>query len=243
MDLLTTDLDRTLIYSSQSVHIPLNESICIEYIEDRPISYMNERLMNLLREADSHHYIVPVTSRSTKQFTRLQLPITPRYAIVANGGIILRDGRRDVAWDAFIATQLKTIAPKEEIEPLLANFERVMLHDELFFVCRNPALIVPEALKQTLLPLGWTAVQNGRKLYILPQFLTKERAVHYLRGQLAYARHLAAGDSVMDVPMMQLADIAFAPAGSEAAALLPAAASSLQGLPFAEAFILQMNEK
>lgn len=228
MHLLTTDLDRTIIFSARSINSALEHAICVEELDGREISYMNNASLQLVKSICQQHLFIPVTSRSRAQYERLSWYHLPRYAIVANGGIILKDGTIDLLWAEKIATEMKSIATLQEIEQFLPTNKT--LYDTLYFVCQAEQPIDEHTLQQS----GWVTYVNGRKRYIMPRFLTKERAVHYLRQQLLYDTHYAAGDSMMDVAMLQLADVAFAPDASEAALLFPKAATLKRGIPFAQ---------
>ena len=72
-----------------------------------------------------------------------------------------------------------------------------------------------EQLQIQLKECGWASYLHGRKFYIVPQELTKGAAVGYLKEQHNYDMHFAAGDSLMDMSMLYLANRSFAPLHGE----------------------------
>ena len=55
---------------------------------------------------------VPVTTRSPKEYKRIKYfsdVIKPKYAVVANGGIILKHGIELTAWSDIISTKIKEV--------------------------------------------------------------------------------------------------------------------------------------
>lgn len=229
MKLFTSDLDRTLIFSERTVAKSEDERLCIETVNDRKISYVTQTILNQLTEINDTMQFVPVTTRSKEQFERIllfQQNIIPNIAIVANGGIILRNGIVDEVWQQHIA-QLMADLPlafndvQQHFQQQLAApyFLRHEPVEKLFFVHFVDLTIINmeeiKVLKQQLEDLGWMSYLHGRKFYILPFEMTKGAAVAYIKGQEDYDVHFAAGDSMMDVSMMYLADRSFAPLHGE----------------------------
>lgn len=229
MQLFTSDLDRTLIFSERTIAKPEVERICIEQLDGQNISYVTRSIHGRLTKINEAMQFVPVTTRSRAQFERIQLfqqDIVPDIAVVANGGIILRDGEVDLVWAAHIEQLMQHLRlPLGEVQkhfyeelgaPYFLRHQRV---DGLFFVyivdleqLDEQALIV---LRERLAEQGWDSYLHGRKFYIVPNRMTKGAAVQYLKEQGAYTIHYAAGDSLMDVSMMYLADRSFAPLHGE----------------------------
>lgn len=229
MELFTSDLDRTLIFSDRTIAKDESERICIEVLDDQAISYVTEDIKQRLTEINEVMQFVPVTTRSKAQFERISLfqkNIIPEVAVVANGGIILRNGQVDSAWQQHIQQVMENI--KLPLTQLQKHFEQQLTApyflrhqqvDDLFFVyivdLEQADFAEIDYLKQQLEACGWSSHMHGRKFYILPQQITKGAAVAYLKGQSTYDKHYAAGDSLMDVSMMYIADKSFAPLHGE----------------------------
>ncbi|ATP41617.1 hypothetical protein CSE16_17120 [Solibacillus sp. R5-41] len=231
MKLFTADLDRTLIFSNRTIAKDESERICIEMLDDQSISYVTETIKERLTEIHHTLQFVPVTTRSREQFERISLfqqDIIPEVAVVANGGIILRNGQVDERWEQHIQQVMENIQlPIKQIQqhfqhelaaPYFLHHQQV---DELFFVyyvnLAQVDLAEIQHLKSKLNACGWSCYLQGRKFYVVPQEITKGAAVAYLKNHTNYDKHYAAGDSLLDVSMMYLADRSFAPLHGEIA--------------------------
>lgn len=228
--LFTADLDRTLIFSTRT-KLPHIAYEPIEQLGGRTISYMSQTTYELLTELHKMLDFVPVTTRSLRQYKRLTLfqgALQPKLAIVANGGIILREGLVDEVWQERVMRQMATLPLLHEQLP--AHFKNdfsapfvVEVHemDQLFYVLKVDVIkLERQVLAEFLYRLecyGWTCNLQGRKLYVYPQFLTKGLAVNYIKEQALYDWHVSAGDAALDLPMLALADTCFIPQHGELA--------------------------
>lgn len=213
--LFASDLDNTLIFSHK--HRKEND-VCVEYLDGNEQSFMTPRAIELLSKVVRCSRLVPITSRSIAQYERIHFPEipAPEYALTTNGAILLKDGEVDRKWQE---ESFRMIAPwVEEMQrmlPILDSMEEILRYrivDEmyLFAVCddapqaqRVQAMLAP----QTTLPVEIT----GRKVYLFPPALTKGAALKRLRQRILSDTVIAAGDSPIDLSMLQEADIAFLP--------------------------------
>lgn len=257
MQLFTSDLDRTLIFSKRTIQAAIENCLCIEQLEGREISYINATIEQLLRQIHEKLHFVPVTTRSLAQYERITLfqqAIVPEVAIVANGGIILRNGQVDSVWQQHIEDQ-RALLPLSLVqigdkfsEQLTANcFLRHHIIDELFYCyIVDPQMLdlnKVQNLNKALQQYGWHGSLQGRKFYILPMFLSKGAAVQYIKNLRHYDWHFAAGDSMMDLNMLQLANDYFVPLHGELtkyAEQLDIAIVQKSGADFAEYFLRQI---
>ena len=257
MQLFTSDLDRTLIFSKNTIQVAVDNCLCIEQLEEREISYINATIEQLLRQIHEKLHFVPVTTRSLAQYERITLfqqAIVPEVAIVANGGIILRNGQVDTVWQQHIENQ-RSLLPLSLLQirdkfskQLTANF--ILRHhiiDELFYCyIVDPQMVDLNQIhdfNKALQQYGWHCSLQGRKLYILPMFLSKGAAVQYIKSLRHYDWHFAAGDSLMDMSMLQLANDYFVPLHGELkkyAEQLNIAIVQKSGADFAEYFLEQI---
>ena len=92
-----TDVDSTLIYTER--HDIVKDKMCVEYLRGNPFCYMTPTSVKLLNELKSkpNVEIVPLTARTEMEFKRVNLGDF-KYALVTNGGILLRDGVVDQDW-------------------------------------------------------------------------------------------------------------------------------------------------
>ena len=228
MNVFTTDLDRTFIFSERTVNRLAEELVCIEQWEGRDQSFVSKALLDYVMNLEEDTLIIPVTTRALHQYERITLfsdSYKPSFAIAANGGVVLKNGMRDLEWDGILKGQLQESAPFTEMERMFeqqwhhAMFRRITEADGLFYVLMIEKEQADwgwlEELQQEMRKVGWNSYVNGRKFYVLPDALTKERAVEYVLQDIPYNRHYAAGDSIMDLGMLEMADVAFTPMHGE----------------------------
>lgn len=228
MKILTTDLDRTFIFSARTIGTSLKEARCIERREGKPISYISLKTEQLMHDAlASGIDIMPVTTRSLAQYRRIDLfqQQVPRFAVACNGGFVLRDGVVDEKWQEIVAKNVATCLSFAAFRARFAAcwdmemFERIDGVDDLFYVLlvdeQNKDIDVLNALHEKFQAVNWTSYLHGRKFYALPKTLSKEAAVMYVLEKLQPTTHYAAGDSFMDLGMMQLTTRHFSPQHGE----------------------------
>jgi hypothetical protein len=215
--LIATDLDRTLIYSFAAAGGSLDGLVPVERHEDADVSFMTARAAGQLAALAERTELVPVTTRVPAQWARIQLPGPPaRYAIVANGAILLERGRVDADWSSHVARRLATVAPLDEVWAHVARVCRPEWTDKLrnaagvfcYAVVRRRHL-PPGALAESAewaAGRGWRMSVQGRKVYWVPQPLTKSAAVAEVAARCGAGQVLAAGDSLLDLDLVRDAD-------------------------------------
>ena len=100
--LVASDLDRTLIYSRAARELGADDApaLCVEVYDGEQISFMSAAAARAFAALTARVAVVPVTTRVIEQYRRVQLPGGPStYAVVANGGQLLVDGRPDRDWE------------------------------------------------------------------------------------------------------------------------------------------------
>ncbi len=232
---VTSDLDRTLIYSQAAAGpaFATTDPVCVEIYRDAPLSYMTPASHAGLAALAAATPVVPTTTRTPEQYLRVRLPGAPfRYAICSNGGEILVDGAPDPLWQehirallAALPADLDTIATQLEARLAPEWGARLRLVPGLFAYVvsevRVPAEVVDE-WRAHCAPLGWVVSQQGRKLYTTPEPVTKSRAALEVRRRLEAAGALepasvwlAAGDGALDADLLEAADAAIRPRHGE----------------------------
>jgi hypothetical protein len=230
--LAATDLDRTLIYSRKALalgELPAEAAAavrCVEVHDGRPVSFLTETCAALLGQLATRAHLVPVTTRVHKQYQRVALPVPPpRYAIGANGGTLYVDGVPDRGWTATVRHRLTGCFPLTGVWEYAAQVCRpeftVQLRNAAELFCyamvhphRLPAGFVDDVTGWAA-ERGWRTSLQGRKLYWVPEPLTKSAAVAEVADRLGATTVLAAGDSLLDVDMLLAADRAIHPAHGE----------------------------
>lgn len=232
LPLVACDLDRTLIYSARAFWLDTPDSeapsiVVSELYQGTPLSYMTRAAEQLLLDLASTATFMPVTTRTVAQYNRVRLPgAVPTFAITSNGGTILVDGIEDRAWSDDLRDRMSTeAAPLPEVRALLEDsiadtwILRVHTAEELFTYAIVDREAMPAewltALHERCQSLGWTVSVQGRKLYCVPNAITKSQAVAEVRRRLDAPILLAAGDSLLDQQMLEEATFAFRPAHGE----------------------------
>ncbi len=227
--LVAADLDRTLIYSRSAISGA--DAACLVRVEASASgheSFVTGDAAALLTRLATEHLLVPVTTRTVEQLARVSLPgPAPRYAVAANGGVLLVDGVIDPDWAAVVTARLAGGAPLTaalaaitRYLPAAAVIDRRAAQGLFCYAIVDRAAIAPDAiegLRHWAQPAGWTMSLQGRKLYLVPRRLTKSAAVAEVARRCVADVVLAAGDSWLDLDLLQSADRAIRPGHGELA--------------------------
>ncbi|MET7379316.1 HAD family hydrolase [Streptomyces sp. NPDC005526] len=232
--LVASDLDRTLIYSAAALALTMPDAraprlLCVEVHESRPLSYMTETAAQLLTDLADTAVFVPTTTRTRKQYLRINLPgPAPTYAICANGGHLLVDGVSDLDWHRQVTERLAgECAPLAEVrehlertaDPVWLRKHRVA--EDLFAYLVVERELLPEEWVKELAAWaenrGWTVSLQGRKIYAVPKPLTKSAAVRELARRTGAELTLGAGDSLLDADLLLAVDRGWRPGHGELA--------------------------
>ena len=222
--LFASDLDRTLIYSRniEGFDKAKKEDIrLVEILDGREISYMSCRAIELLQIIQERLLFVPVTTRTIEQYTRISFfskEINPKYAITTNGGNILINNQIDDDWRNIIQGRLNNDCEsldivKKEFETSLYSdtwVNKVRKADDMFFYCVIDNSSIPmEELKEYeewLKSKKWRISLNGRKLYFIPNCISKKNAVEYVAEREELDQVVTGGDSILDFEMMNVSN-------------------------------------
>jgi hypothetical protein len=232
--LVASDLDRTLIYSTAALALSMPDEhaprlLCVEVHEAKPLSYLTETAAELLVELADATQFVPATTRTRKQYRRISLPgPQPRFAICANGGHLLVDGRTDHDWNAEIRRRLADgSAPLDEVRAHLAAtadpqwLRKERIAEDLFAYLVVDRERLPVGWVKDLAawaePRGWTVSLQGRKIYAVPKPLSKSAALAEVVRRSGADQVFAAGDSLLDADLLMAADAGWRPGHGELA--------------------------
>ena len=213
--LVALDLDQTVVFSRRSAG-EAGPSVVVEELDGAPLSSMTTGAVEAYAALAARHTVVPVTTRTVAQYSRIRLPVPARSAVCANGGVLVRDGRPDAGWARWVAGVVAASAPLADVEARLRAVEDqpwvrlVRTAEDLFaYLVAHARDQVPSgwlaALTAELAPLGWGVSVQGRKVYAVPAGLSKASAVERLAAELGTDVVLAAGDSLLDRPLLELA--------------------------------------
>lgn len=211
--LVAVDLDQTVLYSRRSAG-DAGPCVVVEHLDGAPLSFMTAEAVTAYAELAGRHLLVPVTTRTVEQYSRIALPAPTPYAVCANGGVLLRDGVVDLAWAGWVAAVVGASAPLAAVEARLRAVEDapwvrlVRTAEQLFaYLVAQDRGLIPDGwlagLVGELGPLGWGVSVQGRKVYAVPDGLSKAAAVQRLALLSGSTMVLAAGDSLLDRPLLE----------------------------------------
>ena len=207
-NLFACDLDNTLIHSHKKRR---EDDICVEIYDGREQSFISGKSLAFLKKISEKILFIPITTRSTEQYQRIfwTEDFTPKFAIVANGAYIL-DGKNQ---KNFLREEIitKNLAEMENLHKKYSsdeNFNICRIVDESFLFLRCKDEIDAEKIHfETKLIVQHT----GKKIYLFPPALNKGNALLKLKKIFSPDKIFCAGDSEIDISMLKVADMAFAP--------------------------------
>lgn len=231
MLLYASDLDQTLIYSERSRGMELdpNTMLPAEMVDGRITSHISKLALERLQRIVEQIPFVPVTTRVIELYDRIHLfrdHVVPAYAITSNGAHILKSGQIDKEWHAYIMEDVhKLSAPADEAITVfhrIAQPEWVVREsywEDTFFSVLVKREDMPYEQVMALAPeleqLGWGLSIQGRKVYLVPLPVSKNRAIAHVKTLCGATHVIASGDSLLDLGLLQAADEAIAPAHGE----------------------------
>ncbi|MED4226772.1 hypothetical protein [Neobacillus cucumis] len=231
--IFASDLDRTIIYSQRAIaelgrpeELPLTP---VEQKDSNWVAYMTKTSHSLLKELSERCLFVPVTTRTTAQFSRFVIfkkDIPIKYAITSNGANILFNGQPMKEWsfhlynrlkmESVSQTELVSILSKEGIH---LDGEKKQAEQWFFYYLLNclPSDSDRIAIEHLADKYGWRTSLQGRKLYLVPKAISKGNALNQicnLEGLYAFA---GAGDSMLDWDFLKDCQYRFVPNHGELA--------------------------
>jgi HAD superfamily hydrolase (TIGR01484 family) len=208
MVIFATDLDNTLIHSYKTAK---PDDICVEKHNGKELSFMSKEAYILLKKLSENCLIVPVTTRSLEQYRRLDLGIHFDYAIVAHGALLLADGEVDTQWENESRNLFSAELPQIIEDGNMYDIRHV--ENMFIFAKAYDTVQAVNLLQKTLVRNDFNIFSVHNKVYIFPKGFDKGAAIERLRQHFKPKSVICAGDSTLDIPMLETADIAFAPTG------------------------------
>lgn len=203
--LFACDLDGTLIHSYKKFR---EGDICVEIYDGHEQSFISPRALDLLKKIAAQILFVPVTTRSIAQYRRIHWTedFSPRVAVTTNGSYFLDDGRQENFLREVVAPYAEELNFQCEKFSGDERFNICRIVDESFLFLRCRDEINPEKIH---FDTNLTVQHTGRKIYLFPPPLNKGNAVRRLAEKFKPEKIICAGDSDIDLPMLELADVAF----------------------------------
>ena len=221
--IFATDLDNTMIFSNRRILGLEKEVKCVEFSDGRPITYMTHssfaKLTQLIRETT----VIPITTRSLKQFQRIQIFSELPLAVVDNGGTILQNGKPHAGWEDHI----KRILEKYDLNHVLEIFSTLpslsslptTVDEKYVFAKSDQPDLCKEILEHSIDTKYWKISVQRKKIYAIPAEITKGNALRYICNHLIPGNHLviSSGDSNLDIPMLDISDYGLIPSDCDLA--------------------------
>lgn len=212
--LLASDLDNTLIHSYKHKR---ESDICVEMLNDREQGYMSKYVYDKLLALPDGVELVPLTTRSVEQFERIALPEGCfRRAITTNGALLFEDGiinddwhKKNLGYVAYLMPLMKQLLSEMSGDPQL-NVVRIVDEMYLYISCSDVSY-VDSYLERFNDITELDIMASGRKIYFLPPKINKGKALKRLTEHDDISLVAAAGDSTIDLPMLEIADHAIIP--------------------------------
>ena len=212
-----TDLDNTMIFSHRRVIGFEDKLYCVEYYNGRPVTYMTYSSIEMLKHLMSKIFIIPVTTRSITQFKRIEFFSSTEYAIVDNGGVIIHDGIVYPEWSNYIQSILKEYDLDGTCEifcnlPGLISPPKIV--DGKFLFAKSDEIdMCRKYLEDKLDSKIWQVSFQGKKIYAIPNEITKGNALRFICENLLPDNQLivSAGDSNLDISMLDYSHYSIIP--------------------------------
>ncbi|WP_321386833.1 hypothetical protein [uncultured Enterococcus sp.] len=220
---LFTDLDGTILFSKRTLPETLSEENCFkaESYGNGGYGLMENDLLVFFEEWQKDNYLIPITTRSTEQFERLnevwkRLPVP--FALTSNGGNLYRDGVLDEGWNKEVRIELtEELAHREAILAILKvilpeeSVRKIKDIDGLYYcVLVTERGWAPEFIQEVNAAVAvydWIGYFQHKKLYFLPKNLSKEQAMKRLTAQLNIDGPIKGlGDTEMDLELLLQSD-------------------------------------
>ena len=216
-----SDLDRTLIFSERFIkEYPSDTPYSpVEYKGIEIVSYMDDEVKAELIKLAKHPEVefIPITSRSTEEYNRINLGFKPEYVVLASGGIILHNGEIDLEYAKYVKKYMnynEALSILADVEDSLdsVNYTVKMIDNTyLFYKTDDPERYDDEVLQLMLKYPEWVFTRQNNKCYAIPKHISKQVALRWLWHKLGQPKIVASGDSELDLPMLSLADAAVIP--------------------------------
>lgn len=202
-----SDLDQTLIYSKRNVNLDKENIKCVEYIDNKEITYMTKKSFQDFKYLLSSINFIPCTLRDFSQIMRIEFIKNniPKFMICDNGGRIYINGIEDKKYRQLLQSTLnETVLNKikENLE-IIIDDGYIKYDNQTFITCifkteeiaKNQ---ISKIMKQLETPSLFNFELQNRKFYIVPKGLDKSVALQYLIENYKLKNIITSGDGKVD---------------------------------------------
>ena len=236
--IFASDLDSTLIYSLRHCTLINEEKLTpVDFYNNCKSSFITKSMKDKLMHINESMLFIPVTTRSKEQYSRMKYfydVIKPKYAVVANGGIILKDGKELRAWSDISSTKIVVATSISTMIKLCSFFleadfvKSYKTCEDLFiysiidedkltntFLKEEVANDYFQSLRVFCSKHNYSLSKQGKKVYIVPNCINKYDPLKYIMELEHINTFIAAGDSLLDYPMIQGSNYGIIPSHGE----------------------------
>ena len=236
--IFASDLDSTLIYSSRHCKLINEEKLLpVDFYNNSNCSFITKSIQDKLEHINESMLFIPVTTRSPEQYSRMKYfydVIKPKYAIVANGGIILKNGNELKAWSDISSAKINKVVSIVTMIKLCSFFlesDLVISYktcEDLFiysildedklasnFSKGEISLDYFKILRSFCAKHSYNLSKQGKKVYIVPSCINKYDPIKYIMQLEDIEKYISAGDSLLDYPMLQHSNYGIVPCHGE----------------------------
>lgn len=230
--IVALDMDNTTIFSPRKFFFEDGKySPQLRAIDrlGKHASFMTEKACELFDELTHMATVVPVTARSRVQYNRMVLPPESRleYSVCSNGLEVTTPEGYDLLWENELRDIVKhSTIPLSQLKFLvfdslhLKGLKPTKDKGNLVLSAHLPSEGLPEefleAMEYQLRGTGYNCSLQGMKINVYPAELSKDKGLNKIIEHIGKPEHLLiAGDSVMDLPIMEMADKCYYPADGE----------------------------
>lgn len=211
--LFACDLDNTLIYSYKKRQ---DGYICVELNKGKEQGFMTSYTFNNFVDITEKVMFIPVTTRSIEQYRRISFPngYVPEYALVSNGATLIQNDDILDSWNLIEKNSSLRLQLKEVFDHYFSDKRFIncrIVDDSYVFVYCAPDTDAEKTASELAESCNLNIELSGRKIYFFPENLNKGNAVGRLNKLLHCDRIISAGDSLMDISMLNIADKAIIP--------------------------------
>lgn len=217
--LLFTDLDGTVIFSHRRME-DSGDTVCVELLNGRRQSFMKRSRYERLA-AQTEYRIVPVTTRTAEQFSRLSGLMNTfgwNDALICNGAVLLHDGVPDSGWDEasrkLAADEIPLLYDMRNTVGKFVPDENIIFSEPfMFYVRGEDAPSVYRFMKERAEEERLIIFADERKVYCIPRSFDKVNAAVRFTERCGESAYYAAGDGELDINMLKRAERCYAAEG------------------------------
>lgn len=214
--LFASDLDHTILASARHLSDDdIKDARVVETYQHKPLSVMTGTSLSMLQLLRQYATFVPITSRDTYAFNRLDIGYD--MAVVTNGGklVDIQGNIRDIAnRDSRVPHMLRVL---QNLTSDWKCVKKISSIDGFFAVIKVEEISTDEVSKicDVIHQEGFTFSRQAKKIYAIPNGLSKRHGLEYVQRTLKPDFVISAGDSMLDYPMKHASDVFLTPQGGE----------------------------